>query len=203
MRVLINGKHAEALDAGRESQITLSARRDVVEGAVMSAEESVARIVKRLKLSLGFFAAFCTAILVAILFAADPRDLVILAPLATVLAIGVATYLAYLYRKGAAKVRGEAEPRLARMAAPGTTVRVDDAGLTVAGRSAAWSAIAIDTVEITRISTIKAPLVQSQDPSLIAALLLTVQGDTVVLDSGAIENGQSIVDNAWRRLRPA
>ena len=73
--------------------------------------------------------------------------------------------------------------------------------VTVGADIFAWPALAIDQVELSRTS------MQSGDTStlvhIIERLSVKAGSRSVTLDRAMLENGLLLVDNAWRKLRPA
>jgi hypothetical protein len=198
MRILLNGQPVEELSAKDLKALSISAERDVVEGTVLSVDEAVAATGRNLRLVYGIVCGLGAAIYGAGLVAAavyEPRDLVGLVPLGLILAVALAALLRFFYRRNLVMTRGVLTPRLARMAPPGVPIRVDGAGVSMAGSQAAWSDIVIASVEFRTI-----PVSEGPDMTIIESITLSCPDQAMVLDHGGLVNGRAIVDKAWLRL---
>jgi len=155
MRVLVNGKPVDGLDPKLERRLSVVRRRDSVEGVVLTADAIVAARARTMRILFGFLGGLCVLTMGALLFAAAkeaPRDLPIVVALALLGALAIGSLMAFGYRRDLAKTAAGAGPRLARMAPPGTMIRVDDTGLTVGRQANPWPAVEVDALEITRVS---------------------------------------------------
>jgi hypothetical protein len=199
MRMLMNGQAIAELSAKNHKTLSVSAERDVIEGAVMSVDDAVAAAGRNLRLIYGIVCGLAAVIFGAVLvFAAvsEPRDLIVLVPTGLILAAALAALVRFIYRRNLATTRTMLTPRLARMAPPGSPIRVDGAGVALAGSQAAWSDVVIESVEFRTISVSEGP-----DMTIIESLTVSCPGQSMVLDHGGLVNGRAIVDKAWLRLR--
>jgi len=198
MRILVDGKPVDSLDAKIARRMRLSPDRPPIEGVVMSADQFVTASLRDAKLALGIVAgvgaAIVIVVLIGVLVSRAPEGAFLL-PVDIVVLAAIGAMWAFAPRRIEAKARDDAPRRLARMAPPGTVFRLEAAGLASAGRVTPWSDIAIEMVEI-----VAQPVSEGPDDYLVDALLLNVEGRTVVLDSKVLTNGRAIVDKAQRAL---
>jgi hypothetical protein len=83
----------------------------------------------------------------------------------------------------------------------GTVLAIDGAGLSVGPETFAWPMLAIDTLELSTGSLPSGDT--STDIMIVERLSVAAGPKTFMLDRAMIENGMLLVDNVWRRLRPA
>ncbi len=133
------------------------------------------------------------------LVAVDPRDWIVLVPVVLAIWAIFARFMPFMFRR---KVRQFA----ARMnvttlpAPPGTAVRVDRTGLTIGARSWAWSQLSIDLIELTRSST------GGEYPTnytILQSLGLAAGGERIQLDGNMLSTRSAVLDQIYRRLKPA
>ena len=199
MRVLLNGKTLDHLDKRVERDLASGGKREVAEGVVRTADQVVAATARAMKILFGAAGGIGALIMVAALIAAgvdEPRDLILLGPLTLILSAGLAALVAFIYRRNLAKARAKAGPQLAQMPTPGTTVRASGEGLAIGGALRPWSAVAIEVMEIGRISSS-----DGADSYYIESLSLVASGRVVVLYAIALTNGSLILAKIWRILR--
>jgi hypothetical protein len=83
------------------------------------------------------------------------------------------------------------------MAPADTVIGVTAAGVAVAGHIFPWSTLAIEQVELGKISS------RYRMIFTLERLALRGPGVVVVLDPALMRNGHRIIGNAWRRMRLA
>jgi len=91
--------------------------------------------------------------------------------------------------------------RLEGLMPVGTVLAIDGAGLSVGPETFAWPTLAIDTIELSTGSLPSGDT--STDIMIVERLAVAAGPKTFMLDRAMIENGMLLVDNVWRRLRPA
>jgi hypothetical protein len=151
LQVIVNGKPAKGLDAKLEGRVTARREADIAEGFVLSADAIVIAAERRMKLIYGVAGGVAGVIALVILIGgsfSEPSVLIIALPVAVVGAIGIGWLMAFMYRRNMAKARARIGPALAHLPSPGTTVRADQAGLSVGGHIEPWSAFTIETLDI-------------------------------------------------------
>jgi hypothetical protein len=200
MRVSVNGKPVEGLSPKLERRLTVrAADKPVIEGVVMTTDQAVGQVARGLKLLYGSACGVAAVIMIALIIGTaswEPGDLVLLIPVALVLAGALAALLIHVYRRNLAKTRRRAEATLPRMAPAGTPIRLDGAGLSVGAVAIPWPEVTIEAVEITGTS------MNDEAISYIEWLALSGGGREVTLDCLLITSGRLVVDRAWLALRP-
>lgn len=199
MRIIFDGRQVESLDPKIARRIGPWADSPLVEGVIVAVDPIIAAEGRRSKIGLCVLGGIVAAILIAvaiIVLSYEPADIVVVGPLYLVILAGMGLGGPALYRRGMARRRDQLTARAARMAPPGTTVRLDATGLTLSGRPTPWPDIAIEAVEIV---TENNP--DGADSYHVEAVVLDMGGQSVVLDQGLITtNGGPILDKVLRTL---
>jgi hypothetical protein len=198
MRIVFNGQQVESLKPKIAKRIDFGAERPLVEGVILSTDEVVDAAARRYRITLGWVGGIGAAILIAAAVIAldyEPADMIVVGPLYLAIAAAFGLGLPPLYRRRMSRMRDDISKRLARMAPPGTAIRLDTEALTIGGRATPWSAIAIEAVEIVTV-----PVPEGEDDYRIEAVVLDTRDGTVVLDQAVISNGAQIVNKALRTM---
>jgi hypothetical protein len=199
MRVVVNGRPADQLEASIERQLVSGSPHARVEGAVMGADEAVAATARNLRILYGVLCGLAAVIMLGVLIgvgAYEPRDLVWLVPFVLLLGGGLGLFMRFTYRRNTGKVRQRAVEQLPRMPPTGAVVVVEADGLGIGQDRYAWSALAVGAIDVSATTFNDAPL------NLIERLELEgAAGRPLVLDAVLISNGRAVVDEIWRRLR--
>ncbi len=154
MRVVVDGKPHDPLTAAQEKEINLFRDQSVVEGIVLSADEATRLHVRGVKRTFVVMTALVLALSIGIALVADSADRAIVFGGAGVCVAALALFYFISLRRRMSKWQADLGRRRTNLASDGSVVRIDAAGLTVSGTCFAWSALAIDTVEFHRISSI-------------------------------------------------
>jgi hypothetical protein len=198
MRYSIEGKPVEGVPTRDVNNLSVAREKPEVEAVLIAADEALRRGKRSLSIRYGVVAAVI-AIVPPPMIAADPRDWMIIA--AAILAIWIffAWYMPFMYRR---KLKQFASRMAAATlpAAPGTAVRADQTGLTIGDRSWPWPQIAIDSIGLTRQSTGGD---QPTNYTLLQNLGLTAGGEQIQLDGNTLSTGNAVLDQIYRRLKPA
>ena len=198
MQYLVDGKPVEGVPTRDVNNLRVAHERPEAEAVLISRDAALQRYKKLLKILYGFL-----AVIIALappgLAAADPHDWVILVPMVAVIWAIFAWFLPFMFRRKvgqfAARMNVTTLP-----AAPGTAVRVDQTGLTIGSKSWAWPLLSIDSIELTRSST------GGDYPTsyaILQSLGLTAGGERIQLDGNMLSTGSAILDQIYRRLKPA
>jgi hypothetical protein len=165
---------------------------------LIAADEALRRGKRSLSIRYGVVAAVIVIVPPAMI-AADPRDWMIIAAAIVAIWIFFAWYMPFMYRR---KLKQFASRMAATTlpAAPGTTVRADQTGLTIGDRSWPWPQITIDSIGLTRQSTGGD---QPTNYTLLQSLGLTAGGAQIQLDGNTLSTGNAVLDQIYRRLKPA
>lgn len=94
--------------------------------------------------------------------------------------------------------REHAETVVGDMPAPGTPVRVDEAGLTIGSTTTPWPALKLVRVNLRKARRSYASFRRYD----VEQLVRDVAGKRVVLDAPAVTNGQELADTIFNRLNP-
>src|SRR5471032_821177 len=188
MRVFLNERDVGGLDVGLERQLQSRPSDRAIECVVWSDAESIRARGRELMLLL-----FGTAALVVVLLCLNLFIIALRAPQAlgyVVLAfsgaaIFTAALVGLLYTLMLADHRRRVEARAAVAQLPaGTTVRLDEAGLTVGGRLCAWSALTVDDLGVRQRQSNKTRV------TYVERLVLSDGGRVVPLDALFLSNGR-------------
>ena len=196
MRILFDGQQVESLKPRIAKRIDLGADRPLVEGVVLSTDQVVDAAARNYRIVLGWVGGIGAAILIAAAIIAldyEPADMIVVGPLYLAIAAAFGLGLPPLYRRRMVRMRDDISKRLARMAPPGTAIRLDTEALTIGGRAKPWADIAIEAVEIVTV-----PVSEGEDDYSVQAVVLDTRGGLVVLDQAVISNGAQIVNKALR-----
>lgn len=198
MRIVFDGRQVESLKPKIARRIELGAERPLVEGVILSTDEVVDAAARQYRLTLGWVGGIAAAILIAAAIIAldyEPADMIVVGPLYLVIAVAFGVGIPPLYRRRMARMRDDISKRLARMAPPGTAIRLDTEALTIGGRATPWSNIAIEAVEIVTV-----PVSEGEDDYRAEAVVLDTPDRSVVLDRAVISNGAEIINKALRTM---
>ena len=198
MRYLVNGKPVDGVPAGDLRNLTVARERPEAEAVLISTDDALRRYKKLLKILYGFLAVVI-ALVPPALVAADPGDWTILVPPVLAVWAFFAWFLPFMFKR---KVR----QFTARMtttilpAAPGTKLRVDQTGLTIGGKSWEWSRLAIESIGLERVQSGGDYPTNS---TILQSLVLSAGGERIPLDGNTLSTGSAILDQIYRRLKPA
>jgi hypothetical protein len=200
MQVTVNGREVGRLESKLERRLVPKRALDTGNGVIWGEDEAVAQGGRGMKTLYGGAAGFGALIMVAAIAAAasyEPRDLVVVVPLALVAAAATAWLLRFVYGRNIEKIRARAQAQLPHMPAPGTVIRIEPEGLSVGGHRQPWSGLAIEAVDITDTRF------NDEDLAYIERLRLAGGGRPIVLDMMLMQNARRVLDAAWLRLRAA
>jgi len=196
MRFLVNGKLVDALDEGDLRRLRLVREQLVAEAVLLGPEEALRRSANAMKWVFGILYIVIAGFLIFLASEATPVERPLMYTLVPVVLLALAAVMPIAYQANIRKFR----ERMGHLQLPGpagSTVRLDEAGLTIAGRPLLpWSALSIDTVELQRMSGSR-----GGGYFIIQSLLLATEGDSIKLDLAVLTNGRDILDNVFRRLR--
>ena len=191
MSFLLDGKPTDDV-----CSLRLTPTRPVVEMVLLEPEEAVRRFAASMRWVLSIVGVILVGGAIALGVAVPPVDRVLVIPLSVVGLGAVAALTPYMYRLQIRRYREQ----LATMrypGPPGTTLRCDDRGLTIASRLIPWSALSIETAYLLR-----APGGRGGSGFLmIQRLLLATAGESIDLDLRIAANGLAFVNNTFRRLQ--
>jgi hypothetical protein len=198
MRYLVEGVPVEGVPTRDLKNLSLGRDKPDVEAVLISADEALRRGRKSLAIRYGFLGAIIVIVPPAGIVA-DPGDWMVIAPVVVAIWVFFAWFLPFLYRRKIGQFAARMETAI--LPAPaGSTVRADQAGLAIGGRSWAWSQLALESIGLTRRST------GGDTPSnetILQSLGLTADGATIQLDGNMLSTGNAVLDTIYRRLNPA
>lgn len=204
MRVLINGKPVDALTAKQERELILSRTEEAVQGSVLPADQATDTYIRQTKRLFVILGSIGIVLILGISIAgaiSDEMDGWLIAPAGVVIAGALALFIFLLLRHRIRVWNRGLAHRLEGLAPAGTAIAIDANGLSVAAEAFAWPSLAIELVEVTRFSTSSGE--QTNTSYIIDRLSLAASTRVIVLDKAMTKNGPLIVDNVWRRMRPA
>lgn len=200
MQVTLNGKERGELDDGLERRLRVRKALALAEGEVLSADAAVALASRGLRLFYGAAAVVGGLVMIAALAAAaayEPRDLVVVAPLAVAVVAVVWVMVVTAYRRNRRKVAARAETWLPQMPPAGAIVRVSDAGLELDGAVTPWTALVVGRLDV--IST----RLNDEQMTFIERMTLFGGAKPAALDIMLMTNGRTVIAQAWRHLYEA
>jgi hypothetical protein len=197
MHVLIDGKVHEPLTPAEEKDVRQFNAEDSVEGSVLSADEATSARVSQTKRVLSIFWVIIAVAAAGIASIAAPADLPVVLTVAVVAVGALGAFFAFMIRRRMQSWRLDLPRRLAGLAPANTAIGITAAGVAVAGHIFPWSTLAIEQVELGKLST--------RYRTMFTLERLTLRGPdgAVVLDPALMRNGHRIIGNAWRRMRLA
>jgi hypothetical protein len=200
MRVLLNGRELAGLDGGLERRLAGGVRNRPVDSVALSPAGSIAARAGGLRLLLGAVGAGVVILMganLAIIAARVPSAMGY-AALAAVIGLvftGALVWVIYTLMLGAHRRRVEARPNAGM--SEGAAVRVDADGLTVDGRITPWTALRVDELWV------RERLADRRRITYPERLALDNGGRITVLDALLQSGGQTLLEQAWRRLKLA
>jgi hypothetical protein len=198
MQVTSNGKPIQ-LKPSLEKELVSRKGKAVEEGVVLTADEAVRAAGGGLRLVYTTAVVVASVLVVAVIAGTafyEPGDLVVFVPVVLVLGGALAFFMRFMYRRRMSQARRRTSEHAPRLPTPGTPIRVDAAGLTIAGATTPWPSLAIEAVEITQSSA------NDSSVAWIEWMTLTGPRGSILLDILLIKNGRLLIDAAWCALRP-
>jgi hypothetical protein len=200
MRVLVNGRDVGALDRRLERRLTERLNDRTVEAVAISPADSVLarrRQVRTMMIAAVSVTVFTLIVVLGIVSTRAPFAIAWLIPvfvLATLVTCGIA-YVVFDQMLRAHQRRIDA--RLPPQLAPGATVRVDPASLSVGGQTWPWSALTVEELGLREW--------QGSETRMTAVDQLTLNDGArrISLDALFLTNGRAVLAQAWLRLRAA
>jgi 4-amino-4-deoxy-L-arabinose transferase-like glycosyltransferase len=197
MRVLIDGNVHDPLSPAEEQDVRQFRAEESVQGSVLSADEATKARVSQTKRVLAIFWGLIAVAAAGIASLAEPADLPVVLTAAVVAVGALGAFFAFMVWRRMRSWRLDLPRRLVGMAPANTVIGVTAAGVAVAGQIFPWSTLAIEQVELAKLSS------RYRTMFTLERLTLMGPGGIVVLDPAMMRNGHRIVGNAWRRMRLA
>jgi len=201
MRILINDKAVDALTPKVAKSLILSKVQSEVKARVRTPAEATEFYVSQTKRWFIILGGIAVAAMAAISIAGlsyEPRDAPFLIVGLLIIIGALLLFMVLLLRHRVRTWNARLKHRGEGLPPAGTAILLDDKALSVGADIFAWTALAIDQVELSRGS------VQSGDTSsvvhIIERLSVKTASKSVTLDRALIENGLLLIDNAWRKL---
>src|SRR5579883_188421 len=204
MRILIDNKPVDGLTPKQEKTFFLSKVQEAVKGRILTPAEATQVYIRQTKqwfMIAGVIGGvlMLAAIIGGIIGEPNSAAFIILFALMMVGAVALILTLGLRYRVKVFTRR--MAHRLEGLMPVGTVLAIDGVGLSVGTETFAWPTIAIDTLELSTGSLPSGDT--STDIMIVERLAVAAGPKTFTLDRAMIENGMLLVDNVWRRLRPA
>lgn len=204
MRILVDDKPVARLTPKQEKTFFLSKVQEVVKGRILTPAEATQTFIRQTKQWFMIFGAIGLVLVVTVVIGGvigEPRSAAFFI-LSAVALIGVLVLLLTLILRHRVKVfTAKMAHRIDGLMPVGTVLAIDGAGLSIGPETFAWPMLAIDTLELSTGSLPSGDT--STDIMIVERLSVAAGPKTFMLDRAMIENGMLLVDNVWRRLRPA
>jgi hypothetical protein len=201
MRVFLNDRELAGLDARLQRRLSGRPSGRVVEGAAISAQESVRLRRRELVLLVAVALAAVVLTLGATLALVAVRRPEVLGLL--VLAFAAAAILTAGFSSLVVGVMVRAHARRVERRAPafslvpGSAVRVEAAGVDVAGRTWPWTSLRIDELGVRQRQGNDAQI------TFVERLVISDGQRSVNLDALFLSNGRAVLEQIWRRAQAA
>ena len=198
MLVTINGAPATDLPANWEKDIHLGADGRAVTGSVIDPATGAGRFLFRYRIVGACFVALVWLVLLALVSLANPTDREVLLPVGLVVAVGTPVLVVIVYFVRRRRLYASLPSRAEHAPPPGTKIRVDDSGLTIGDRFAAWGDVSLDRVDFEVIkgrSGGRTYFVHQVD--------VRSNAFAYTLDGLLLEEGPTIVAETFRHKYPA
>ena len=204
MRILIDDKPVDGLTPKQEKTFFLSKVQEAVKGRILTPAEATQTFIRQTKQWFMIASAIGGVLMLVVVIGGivgEPNSAGFIILFAIVMVIAVVLILSLGLRYRVKVFTRRIAHRLEGLMPVGTVLAIDGAGLSVGSETFAWPTLAIDTIEL---STGSLPAGDtSTDIMIVERLALAAGPKTFMLDRAMTENGMLLVDNVWRRLRPA
>ena len=204
MRILIDDKPVDGLTPKQEKTFFLSKVQEAVKGRVLAPDEATQVFIRQTKQWFTIMGAIAGVLMLLVVIGGvvgEPKSAAYIIAFAIVVVAALALIM-NLNRRHRVKVfTAKMAHRIEGLMPVGTVLAIDGAGLSIGPETFAWPMLAIDTVELSSSSMPSGDT--STDIMIVERLSIAAGPKTYMLDRAMIENGMLLVDNVWRRLRPA
>ena len=204
MRILIDNKPVDGLTPKQEKTFFLSKVQEAVKGRVLTPTEATQIFICQTKRWFMIASVIGGVLMIGIVIGGivgEPNSAAFIILVAIVMVITVVLILSLGLRYRVRVFTRKIAHRLEGLMPVGTVLAIDGAGLSVGPETFAWPTLAIDTIELSTGSLPSGDT--STDIMIVERLAVAAGPKTFMLDRAMIENGMLLVDNVWRRLRPA
>jgi hypothetical protein len=199
MKIVMDGKTVERWGAAEERKLTLARDSDAVEGIILSADQVAAAAERMRRILYSVLILVVAVVFTAAGFGVESGDLWVILPVMALLALSLAAFMTFMFRRQMAKARLQvAEIGRAYAAPPGSAVRANAQGLTLASHSMPWPTLSIANVDIENLS-----IGEDGNMRVIQRLSLVSGRSSITLFANGMKNGRAIIDKVWRELRKA
>ena len=204
MRILIDDKPVDGLTPKQEKTFFLSKVQEAVKGRVLTPDEATQVFIRQTKQWFTIMGAIAGVLMLLVVIGGvvgEPKSAAYIIAFAIVVVAALALIM-NLNRRHRVKVfTAKMAHRIEGLMPVGTVLAIDGAGLSIGPETFAWPMLAIDTVELSSGSMPSGDT--STDIMIVERLSIAAGPKTYMLDRAMTENGMLLVDNVWRRLRPA
>jgi hypothetical protein len=204
VRILIDDKPVDGLTPKQVKTFFLTKVQETVKGRILAPAEATQAFIAQTRKWFMIFGAIGLVLMVGVVIAGvvgEPRSAAIFILFAVVMSAALGLFLALLLRHRVKVFTAKMAHRIDGLMPVGTVLTLDGAGLSVGPETFAWPMLAIDTLELSTGSLPSGDT--STDIMIVERLSVAAGPKTYTLDRAMIENGILLVDNVWRRLRPA
>jgi len=204
VRILIDDKPVDGLTPKQEKTFFLSKVQEAVKGRVLTPDEATQVFIRQTKQWFTIMGAIAGVLMLLVVIGGvvgEPKSAAYIIAFAIVVVAALALIM-NLNRRHRVKVfTAKMAHRIEGLMPVGTVLAIDGAALSIGPETFAWPMLAIDTVELSSGSMPSGDT--STDIMIVERLSIAAGPKTYMLDRAMTENGMLLVDNVWRRLRPA
>jgi hypothetical protein len=204
MRILIDDKPVAGLTPKQEKTFFLSKVQEAVKGRILTPAEATQVFIRQTKQWFMIASAIGGVLMIGVVIGGvigEPNSAGFIILFAILMVIAVVLILSFGLRYRVKVFTRKMAHRLEGLMPVGTVLAIDGAGLSVGPETFTWPMLAIDTIELSTGSLPSGDT--STDIMIVERLSVAAGPKTFMLDRAMIENGMLLVDNVWRRLRPA
>ena len=204
MRILIDDKPVDGLTPKQEKTFFLTKVQEAVKGRILSPAEATQALVARTRQWFTVAGSIGGVLMLLVVVGGvigEPKSAAFIIGLAIVVVAAVALMMTLNLRHRVKVFTAKMAHRIDGLMPAGTVLAIDGAGLSVGPDTFAWPTLAIDTVELSTGSMPSGDT--STDIMIVERLSVAAGPKTFTLDRAMVENGMLLVDNVWRKLRPA
>lgn len=204
MRILIDDKLVDGLTPKQEKTFFLSKVQEAVKGRILTPAEATQVFIAQTRRWFMIIGAIGGVLMLAVVIGGvvgEPKSAAFVILFAVVVIGALVLFMTLILRHRVKVFTAKMAHRIEGLMPVGTVLAIDNAGLSVGPETFTWPMLAIDMLELSTGSLPSGDT--STDIMIVERLSVAAGPKTFMLDRAMTENGMLLVDNVWRRLRPA
>lgn len=204
MRILIDDKLVDGLTPKQEKTFFLSKVQEAVKGRILTPAEATQVFIAQTRRWFMIIGAIGGVLMLAVVIGGvvgEPKSAAFIILFAVVVIGALVLFMTLILRHRVKVFTAKMAHRIEGLMPVGTVLAIDNAGLSVGPETFTWPMLAIDMLELSTGSLPSGDT--STDIMIVERLSVAAGPKTFMLDRAMTENGMLLVDNVWRRLRPA